>query len=202
VRQGPPRAELEGLRLAELHAIAREAALPRYRLLRRPELVDALAGDAPADGALGAVTVTREVRIEQVAKASKDLAAAVDRLLPQLSSSSPVPTESELRTVVESDAASLLVARDGDDIVGMLTLIVFRSPTGVRGRVEDVVVDESARGRGVGEALVNEALRRARDRGARTVDLTSAPTRKGANRLYEKTGFRRRETNVYRAEPR
>jgi ribosomal protein S18 acetylase RimI-like enzyme len=202
VRRGPPRAELEGLHLSELHALAREAALPRYRLLRRPQLIDALAGDAPANGDSQAVAARPDVRIEEARKATNELTAAVERLLPQLSRSSVPPTESELRAVVESDAARLLVARDGDQIVGILTLIVFRSPTGVRGRVEDVVVDEGARGRGVGEALVNEALSLARDRGARTVDLTSSPARKGASRLYEKAGFRRRETNVYRAEPR
>jgi len=80
----------------------------------------------------------------------------------------------------------------------MLTLVVFRIPTGVRALIEDVVVSEEARGRGVGAALVDEALGLARQSGARTVDLTSRPTRVAANRLYERMGFERRETNCWR----
>ncbi len=86
---------------------------------------------------------------------------------------------------------------DGD-IVGSLTLVVFRIPTGVRAWIEDVVVDESARGHGVGEALNREALRVAREHGAITVDLTSRPSREAANRLYQRLGFTERNTNVYR----
>jgi ribosomal protein S18 acetylase RimI-like enzyme len=82
--------------------------------------------------------------------------------------------------------------------VGSLTLAVFRLPTGVRAWIEDVVVDGSARGTGVGEALVAEAVRRAGDVGAKTVDLTSRPDREAANRLYLRAGFVARETNVYR----
>lgn len=98
----------------------------------------------------------------------------------------------------------MLVARDLRDqgrIVGMLTLIVFRIPTGIRAWIEDVVVDETARGRGVGEALSQEAVRRALDLGARTVELTSRPSREAANRLYRRLGFVRRDSNVYRYTP-
>ena len=98
----------------------------------------------------------------------------------------------------------MLVARDLRDqgrIVGMLTLIVFRIPTGVRAWIEDVVVDETARGRGVGEALSQEAVRRALDLGARTVELTSRPSREAANRLYRRLGFVRRDSNLYRYTP-
>jgi ribosomal protein S18 acetylase RimI-like enzyme len=205
-RPARPRGELEALQLAELHALAREAGLPRYRLLRRPQLVDALAGDAPAGGDSPATVIEaapiagRELRVEEARTASSELAAAVGILVRQLSRSASAPTEDELRIVVGSEAARLLVARDGDAVVGMLTLILIRTPTGARARVEDVVVDEASRGRGVGEALVSEALRLARERGARTVDLTSNPGRAAANRLYEKLGFRRRDTNVFRAD--
>jgi ribosomal protein S18 acetylase RimI-like enzyme len=91
------------------------------------------------------------------------------------------------------------VAREDDgSVVGSLTLVLFRIPTGVRAWIEDVVVDESARGRGAGEALTREAMRMATEAGARTVDLTSRPTREAANRLYERIGFEERETRVYR----
>ncbi len=101
---------------------------------------------------------------------------------------------------MRSPATVLLVARDGEppEIVGTLTLVVFRIPTGLRAWVEDVVVDDSVRGRGVGSALTREALRRAEAAGARTVDLTSRPSREAANRLYRRLGFELRETNVYR----
>jgi ribosomal protein S18 acetylase RimI-like enzyme len=103
--------------------------------------------------------------------------------------------------MVRSEASTVLVARDGGPggtIVGSLTLAMFRIPTGVRAWIEDVVVDESARGRGVGEALTQEALGRARAAGARTVELTSRPSREAANRLYLRLGFEVRDTNVYR----
>ncbi|MEY4373004.1 MAG: hypothetical protein RL219_1773, partial [Actinomycetota bacterium] len=83
-------------------------------------------------------------------------------------------------------------------IVGTLTLVVFRIPTGVRAWIEDVVVDNAARGHGVGELLNVRALEVARSKGAKTVDLTSRPSREAANRLYQRIGFQPRETNVYR----
>ena len=93
----------------------------------------------------------------------------------------------------------LLMARDeNDEYVGTLTLVLFRSPSGARGWIEDVIVDENSRGNGVGEALVDEAIRQAQKANARTLDLTSNPTREAANRLYVRCGFEERTTNVYR----
>jgi ribosomal protein S18 acetylase RimI-like enzyme len=139
------------------------------------------------------------VRVEEAITVSADLTAAVGRLVGQLSSSATAPTEDALREIVDSPATSLLLARDDDDvIIGSLTLVLFRIPTGVRAWIEDVVVDESARRRGVGEALTREALRLAAEAGARSVDLTSRPSREAANRLYQRVGFEQRETTVYR----
>ena len=124
--------------------------------------------------------------------------------MPQLSPSAAVPTPDLIQEIVEPHASTVLVARDLRDqvrIVGMLTLIVFRIPTGVRAWIEDVVVDETARGRGVGEALSQEAVRRALALGARTVELTSRPSREAANRLYQRLGFVRRDSNLYRYIP-
>jgi ribosomal protein S18 acetylase RimI-like enzyme len=126
------------------------------------------------------------------------LVEAMGRLIPQLSSSGAPPGRAELEAIVSSEASHLLVARDGDTVVGSLTLVVFRIPTGIRAWIEDVVVDESARGAGVGAALNEAALAEARRLGAVTVDLTSRPTREAANRLYRRLGFVERETNVYR----
>ncbi len=139
--------------------------------------------------------------VEEITEVGPEVREAVARLVPQLSRSAPVPTDEELAEIVASPATLFLAARSpGPDrrIVGLLTLAVFRIPTGVRAWIEDVVVDESHRGQGVGGALAREALRRAEAAGARTVDLTSRPSREAANRLYLSLGFVVRETNVYR----
>jgi ribosomal protein S18 acetylase RimI-like enzyme len=138
-------------------------------------------------------------------RADAALAEAVDRLIRQLSSSaSPrTPTVDDLSAIVHSSSTTLLVARAPDgSIVGILALVVFPIPTGVRAWIEDVVVDRSVRGKGVGTALTKRALDLAVSRGARTVELTSRPERVAANELYRKLGFVRRTTNVHRYTPR
>ena len=125
--------------------------------------------------------------------------AAFTRLLPQLSRSAPPPTAAELAEMIASPATTVFVAR-GDDggIIGTLTLATFRIPTGIRAWIEDVVVDDAARGQGAGAALTRAALAKAADVGARTVELTSRASRQAANQLYQRLGFAARETNVYR----
>ena len=141
------------------------------------------------------------ITVDVATKVDRDLVDAFARLIPQLSSSSPPPDADALGQLVASPGTFVLVARDGGGaIVGTLTLVVFRIPTAVRAWIEDVVVDEAARGRGAGEALTNEAVRIAADAGAKTVDLTSRPSREAANRLYQRLGFNARDTNVYRYE--
>ena len=129
---------------------------------------------------------------------TEELVDACKRLIPQLSSSNPAPTREELAEIISSPATILLVARVEGVIAGILTLATFRIPTGVRAWIEDVVVDDSARGHGVGQALNLTAIEEARKRGAITVDLTSRPSREAANRLYQRIGFEARSTNVYR----
>lgn len=139
------------------------------------------------------------VRIEKATEVTPELVEAFARLVPQLSRSAPPPGAEELGAMVGSPATTVFLARDeGGVIVGTLTLALFRIPTGVRAWIEDVVVDESARGTGAGEALTKAALEAAAAAGARTVDLTSRPSREAANRLYQRLGFASRETNVYR----
>ena len=131
----------------------------------------------------------------------QELVDAFARLIPQLSRSAPPPGRAELAGIVDSPSTLLLLARDGGgQIVGTLTLVLFRIPTGMRAWIEDVVVDERARGSGAGAALTEEAVRLAQAAGARTVDLTSSPAREAANRLYQRLGFQARQTNVYRHE--
>ena len=140
------------------------------------------------------------VRIEVATELTDELVEAFARLVPQLSDRAAAPTGDELSEILDSSSSRVLLARDDDRIVGTLTLALFRIPTGLRAWIEDVVVDESARGQGTGEALTREAIRLAGEAGASTVDLTSRPDRTAANRLYEKLGFRRRATNVFRYE--
>jgi ribosomal protein S18 acetylase RimI-like enzyme len=136
--------------------------------------------------------------VEIAGEATDEVLAALHRLIPQLSSSSAPMTADELREIIASDSSVLFIARVDGRIVGSLTLATFRIPTGIRAWIEDVVVDESARGHGVGEALNRAAIAEAKRRGAKTVDLTSRPSREAANRLYLRLGFVARETNVYR----
>jgi ribosomal protein S18 acetylase RimI-like enzyme len=139
-----------------------------------------------------------DVVIEIAEQATAELVSAFALLIPQLSRSSPAPNMTELHEMVSSPCTDVLVARVDGRVVGSLTLVTFRIPTGVRAWIEDVVVDDSARGKGVGERLNQFALDLARSRGAKTVDLTSRPSREAANRLYQRLGFVPRETNVYR----
>lgn len=127
-----------------------------------------------------------------------ELVEAFDRLIPQLSSTSPPPSRDHLTALVANDNTVLFVARVDGRILGSLTLAFYRIPTGTKAWIEDVVVDADARGHGVGELLNRAALDEARSRGAKDVSLTSRPSREAANRLYQRIGFDARDTNVYR----
>lgn len=141
------------------------------------------------------------VTVEEATTVDDELVEAWHTLTPQLSSSAPPPTEQELSEIVSSPSTVLLVARDeAKRIVGSLTLVLFRIPTGRRAIIEDVVTDTTARRQGAGTALIQAALERAAERGCRTVDLTSRPSREEANRRYQAMGFQLRETNCYRYE--
>lgn len=146
--------------------------------------------------------IIREV--SEASEATEEFAAAFQRLVSQLSKSAEPPTAADLAEIVRSPATLLLVAYAEDvapsEIIGSLTLVLFRIPTGLRARIEDVVVDESARGAGAGRALNLAAMKRAMAEGARSIDLTSSPAREAANELYLSLGFKQRDTNVYRVE--
>ncbi|HEV2372125.1 MAG TPA: GNAT family N-acetyltransferase [Streptosporangiaceae bacterium] len=136
--------------------------------------------------------------VEVLREVTDEVVEAFARLVPQLSSSAPPPGRAALAEMAASPVTTLLLARQEGTIVGTLTLVVFRIPTGVRAWIEDVVVDRAAGRQGFGEALTREALRLAQAAGAQTVDLTSRPSRVAAGNLYEKIGFKTRETRAYR----
>lgn len=139
------------------------------------------------------------VSVSEAHEVDLELVSAFARLVPQLSRSSPPPDADQLAEMLGHPGTTVFVGRDDQGVIaGTLTLVVFRIPTGIRAWIEDVVVDESLRGRGAGDALTRAALDKAAHSGARTVDLTSRPSREAANRLYQRLGFERRETNVWR----
>ena len=142
------------------------------------------------------------VRIEAATQATPEVHAALTRLLPQLNPNLPVPTLETLQSIVADPAVTLLLAINenevGNEVVGTATVIVYPTPFWLKARLDDVVVDEGARGKGVGTALVNACLDVARERGAEVAELQSGVDREAANRLYPRMGFERRETNVYR----
>jgi ribosomal protein S18 acetylase RimI-like enzyme len=138
--------------------------------------------------------------IEPISKITDELVSSFTLLVPQLTRNHPPPTREALEALISSNTSTLFAARYPDEnsaIVGILTLIRYRVPTGIRARIEDVVVDESMRGKGIGEALVRHALEVARNAGADGVALTSNPTREAANRLYQRLGFTPWQTNLY-----
>jgi ribosomal protein S18 acetylase RimI-like enzyme len=147
-----------------------------------------------------------DVEIEVLQKVTGEVVEAFGRLLPQLSTSA-LPLDADALTVIAgAESNSVLIARVGGEIVGTLTLVIFAIPTGVRAWIEDVIVDEAARGqefggKRVGEALTAEAIAIARDAGAKTVDLTTRPSRVAAGKLYERLGFVQRDSRVYRYSP-
>ncbi|MFI9382033.1 GNAT family N-acetyltransferase [Kutzneria sp. NPDC052558] len=136
--------------------------------------------------------------IEAVTDVTDEILTAFSRLLPQLSSTAAPLDRDALARTVSCETNTVLIARDSGAILGSLTLVMFPLPTGLRAWVEDVVVDQSARGRGIGASLTAEAVRLARQAGARTLDLTTRPSREAANRLYQRQGFHLRESQVYR----
>jgi ribosomal protein S18 acetylase RimI-like enzyme len=138
------------------------------------------------------------VDIDVVREATGEVTGALRDLVPQLSTTAPLPDLAAVQRIVGSQATTLLAARLDGKIVGFLSLVMFPIPTGFRAWIEDVIVDESARGRGVGEALTKKALELAEAAGARTVDLTTRPHREAAGRLYERVGFATRTTRNYR----
>ena len=138
------------------------------------------------------------MKIEELTDFSITALDAINGLLPQLSPSTSALEEGDLRNIVDSESTKLFLAIDEDGVFGMLSLVLFRIPTGRKAWVEDVVVDEKARGRGVGKLLTEHAIQVAREHGAHSVDLTSRPSREAANALYQRVGFEQRETNVYR----
>jgi len=138
------------------------------------------------------------ISIEIATHATDELLTSLNQLVPQLSSSASPLTSDDVEALIANPAVSVFIAKNDGAIVGTLTLVVFPIPSGLRAWIEDVVVDEGARGLGAGVALTEAAVTESKRRGAKSIDLTSRPSREAANAMYVKLGFEQRETNVYR----
>jgi ribosomal protein S18 acetylase RimI-like enzyme len=138
------------------------------------------------------------MQIEIITEATDELYKAFQRLIPQLTTNNPPPSLNDLAALVRDSSSTLMIARNEENkIIGALTLAIYRVPTGIRSIIEDVIVDRSIRGQGIGEALMKRAIEIAREKGAGNISLTSNPMREAANRLYLRMGFEKRETNSY-----
>jgi ribosomal protein S18 acetylase RimI-like enzyme len=138
------------------------------------------------------------VRVAEATEATPELHTALARLLPQLNPQLPVPTMERLQAIMADPSVTLFLAKDGEEVVGTATVIVYTTPFWIKARLDEVVVDESARCRGVGAALVDACLEVARRRGAEVAELQSGVQREAANRLYRRMGFKLRQSNLYR----
>ena len=138
------------------------------------------------------------IRIRKVSEQTEKDLREINNLIPQLSQSAKLLTKEEFTSLLNAESTHLYFAEDKEQVLGMLSLVTFPIPTGLRGWVEDVVVDTTARGKGVGKLLTMHALKEAQKMGVLTIDLTSRPSRDVANRLYQSVGFSARVTNVYR----
>lgn len=136
--------------------------------------------------------------IKEINEVTSSLVKAFQRLMPQLSLSATIPNESDLKNIIDAFGTTLFVAEEDDRIMGSLTLVIFQVPDGIRASIQNVVVDEDARGKGVGRSLCEAAVKKSQEEGVETIDLTSSSKRESANRLYKKMGFQKRDTNVYR----
>lgn len=143
-----------------------------------------------------------EITIEQLKTFSQDLTPKINNLLAQLGSDSKALNDGDIKDIIESQSNRFFVVRESvnKEIVGMLTLIIYRIPAWKKGWIEDVVVDKKYRGKGIATKLINYAIENAKACGVLSLNLTSRPERENANKLYIKLGFKRRDTNVYRIE--
>lgn len=138
------------------------------------------------------------MQIEILSDVDNKIITAFNRLMQQLSSNYKPIAKEYLIDIINSSNIIIFVAKENETIIGSLSLVFYNIPTGMKAWVEDVVIDQSVRGKGVGKALIEQAIFYAKQSGASKLDLTSSPERVAANKLYQKLNFEKRETNVYR----
>jgi ribosomal protein S18 acetylase RimI-like enzyme len=135
--------------------------------------------------------------IKEITEATPQVHTAIEQLLTQLTKKSVLFSMNDFQEIVKASSSILLGAFENNMLIGMLTLALIKIPVGMQCRIEDVVVDKTQRGKGIGEALTIRALKIAENIGVKKVSLSSNPNRVAANKLYQKLGFKLRETNSY-----
>lgn len=141
---------------------------------------------------------TKNMEIYQPIEVNQKLIEAFNRLVPQLNDTIKPPTAQQLDDILQSDGTILFVGEENGKIVGTLSLVIYKIPTGIKAWIEDVIVDESVRGKGYGKELMVHAIEHTRMLGIEKLNLTSSPFRTAANKMYQNLEFKLRETNVYR----
>jgi 2-amino-4-hydroxy-6-hydroxymethyldihydropteridine diphosphokinase len=145
------------------------------------------------------LTTLNQPSIELLAEASASELEAINRLLPQLSSSAKALSIEALKALIASPHTFIYIIKDESHATqGMASLCLCTSPTGTKAWVEDVVVEKECRGRGYARALLQHLKQESKRLGAKSLNLTSRPERQAANALYRSEGFELRTTNVYR----
>lgn len=145
------------------------------------------------------ILLTKHImEIRDITIVDENVIKAFNKLLPQLANDIQIPSKEYLQSLANSENTHLIIAYDGDIVIGTTTLIINKLPSGIKAWIEDVIVDDSIRGKGIGKQLVNFAINLAKDKGIKKIDLTSNPQRVAANGLYIKLGLKKRETNMYR----
>lgn len=146
------------------------------------------------------ITKIMEIQIKRITIIDEAACDAFEKLLPQLTGRDDAPSAEQLEMIIADEMTHLFVATENDVILGTLTLVLYRIPTNLKGMIEDVIVDEAARGKGVATRLMNHAISVARKNGVAKLELTSNPTRIAANNMYQQLGFEKRNTNFYRMD--
>ena len=135
--------------------------------------------------------------INEIKIATPELHTQILNLLKQLTNKDFQFTYDDFNSIVNSEHSVLIGAFEENILVGILTLAIVQIPTSKNGRIEDVVVDEKFRGKGIGEKLSLEAIRVGQELKLSKLFLTSNPKRIEANKLYQKIGFQLGTTNSY-----
>jgi len=139
------------------------------------------------------------MKIREIKEYQPEIQDAIGKLSTQLTGKEYKVGKERIEAIISDENSHLIVAlNDKGFVLGMATVGIYNSPTGKKGWIEDVVVDEGSRGQGIGENLINFAVEFAKNQQADVVMLTSKPERITANKLYKKLGFQLKETNVYR----
>lgn len=126
-----------------------------------------------------------------------DLNALLKQQMHDQASFSPMPM-GRFKKILADKNICMLGMFDGKKVIGTGTIIMVTKLRGNYGYIEDMIVDESYRGQGLGRQLGDALVAAAKKHNVTTIELSTRPSRVAANALYQKMGFEPKDTNVYR----